>query len=144
MQRRILCGALIKQIHDKMEKQANNSLRSQDLTMAQVGALMELYFSPEKQLSLKELEKLLHVAQSTSAGIVARLEQKGFVEGFGSPEDKRIKMVRLTSAGKECCLTAYQKMKEADAALLHGLTDTEKSIFISLLQKVCDTLESQK
>lgn len=141
MQKSVVCSALIKQIHDHMEKHANNSLRSQDLTISQVGALVELYSAPEKQLSLKELEKLLHVAQSTSAGIISRLEQKGFVESFGSPEDKRIKLVRLTSAGKECYLIANQKREEADALLLHGLTDTEKSIFLSLLQKVCDTLE---
>ena len=42
MKKRVVCGTLIKRIHDKMEKKANNSLRSQDLTMAQLGALMEL------------------------------------------------------------------------------------------------------
>lgn len=73
MQKSVVCSALIKQIHDHMEKHANNSLRSQDLTISQVGALVELYSAPEKQLSLKELEKLLHVAQSTSAGIISRL-----------------------------------------------------------------------
>ena len=30
------CGACIKQIHDALEKNANNALRHQDLTMAQV------------------------------------------------------------------------------------------------------------
>ena len=29
------CGALIKQIHDAMERRANYAMREQDLTMAQ-------------------------------------------------------------------------------------------------------------
>ena len=82
MRERVTCGTLIKQIHDGLEKQANNSLRTQGLTMSQMGVLIELHFSPEKQMPLKELERRLHVAQSTAAGIVARLEQKGFVEGW--------------------------------------------------------------
>ena len=36
------CGDLLKQIHDEMEKQANKMLRSQDLMMAQVCALLAL------------------------------------------------------------------------------------------------------
>ncbi|MDY2813869.1 MAG: MarR family transcriptional regulator [Dorea sp.] len=140
MQECRVCSTLIKQIHDEMEKRANNSLRSQDLTMAQVGVLMELYRASGKQLPLKELEHRLHVAQSTAAGIVVRMEQKRFVESFGSPGDRRIKMVKITADGEACCLVAEQQMKNAEEELLAGLTETERSIFLSLLQKVCDTL----
>lgn len=37
MSSRNACGSLIKQIHDELEQQANNALRPQGLTMAQVG-----------------------------------------------------------------------------------------------------------
>lgn len=134
------CGAIIKQIHDELEKNANNALRPQGLTMAQVGTLLALKDMPEGQCSLKEMEQILHVAQSTAAGIVVRLEQKGLVEGFGSPEDKRIKMVRITSAGQECCIQAEQSMEATEKRLLSGLTETESSIFYSLLVKVRDSI----
>ena len=49
------CGHLIKQIHGALEKSANNALRSNDMTMAQVDALMLLNDSPEKQMSLKQM-----------------------------------------------------------------------------------------
>lgn len=141
MQDRIVCCTLIKQIHDEMEKRANNALRANDLTMAQVGALVELYRAPERQLYLKELERLLHVAQSTAAGIVVRLEQKGLVESFGDSRDHRVKLVRITPAGESCCLLADENMRRAEEGLLAGLTETERSIFFSLLQKVCDSLQ---
>lgn len=134
------CGALIKQIHDELEKNANNAMRSHDITMAQCSALLILNGTPEKQMALKELERMLRVAQSTAAGIVARLEQKGLAEGFGSPDDKRIKMVRITPQGIECCKNARQDMEQAEESLLSGLTATERGIFLSLLKKVRDTL----
>ncbi len=141
MERQMVYMYLLKQIHDGVEKQANNSLRSQGLTLAQVGALIELRSIPEKQLTLKELEKRLHVAQSTAAGIVARLEQKGLIEGFGDANDRRIKMLRITSAGESCCQLADQRMAESEALLLSGLTDVESTLFLSLLEKVANNLK---
>ncbi len=141
MIRQNTCGAIIKQLHDELEKNANNVLRPQGLTMAQIGILLVFKDTPGNQCSLKELEQILHVAQSTAAGIVSRLEQKGLVEGFGDPEDKRIKMVRITSAGEECCRRAEASMAEAEKKLLSGLTETERNIFSCLLMKVRDSFQ---
>ena len=63
------CGPLLKQINDEMRKNANNALRAKDLTLTQLEALVQLEQAPEGQHSLKELEQILHVAQSTAAGI---------------------------------------------------------------------------
>lgn len=92
-------------------------------------------------MPLKELEKALHVAQSTAAGIVSRLEQKGLVESFGDAEDRRVKVVRLSEAGAGCCRTADARMAEAERQLLSSLTEAERDIFILLLRKVRDSLQ---
>lgn len=135
------CGAIIKQIHDELEKQANNAMRHQDITMTQLGVLLALNHTSNKQMTLKELEQSLRVAQSTAAGVVARLEKKGFIEGFGDSSDRRIKMIRITPSGEQCCQEAYKNMEIAEAGLLSGLTETEQNIFKSLLQKVRDTIK---
>lgn len=134
------CGAMIKQINDELKKNANNAMRVHGITMAQCGALLILNSAPQGQMPLKELEHSLHVAQSTAAGIVARLEQKGFVEGLGDPDDKRVKMLRITPRGAECCGRAEQNMVQTEKMLLSGLTETEQAIFLTLLKKVRDTL----
>lgn len=134
------CGLLIKQINDELRKNGNNALRSQDMTLTQLDALAELDRSPEGQRSLKQLEQLLHVAQSTAAGIIARLEQKGLVEGFGDVEDRRVKLVRITPEGAACVRTALHHRAEAEERLLSGLTETEREIFYTLLKKVRDSL----
>lgn len=135
------CGMMIKQIHDCLEKDTNNTLRAQDLTMAQVGALIELRSAEEKQMPLKELERRLHVAQSTAAGIVVRLEQKGFLESFGSSDDRRIKMVRITPKGEDYCMDSDRGMEQAEQKLLHSLTQEEKTVFLDLLEKVCNGMK---
>lgn len=134
------CGKLIKQISDAMRKSANNAMRGQDMTMSQFGALLELSQAPEGQRSLKELEQGLHVAQSTAAGIICRLEQKGFVESFGDGADRRVKLVRITPGGRACVAGAEKDMERAEQMLLSALTETEREIFHVLLQKVCGSL----
>lgn len=136
MQENYLCGALIKQIHDEIEKKANALLRQQDLTLSQMNVLMELETAPSHQLTLKELESLLHVAQSTAAGIVVRLEQKSFVESFTDANDRRVKKVSITPTGMECCKNAASDVKDMEAQLLSGLTEAEKILFRDLLEKV--------
>lgn len=135
------CGMLLKQINDTLQKNANNSLKTRDLTMTQIGVLLYLDQSDPLPRSLKDVEQYLHVAQSTAAGVVSRLEQKGFVEGLGSIEDKRIKMLQITEKGRACCRAAEQEMEHTEKQLLSGLTETERAIFQSLLQKVCDTMK---
>ena len=134
------CGLLMKQIHDEMRKNANNALRPQGVTLVQLDALTKLDQAPGGQRSLKELEQILHVAQSTAAGIVTRLEQKGLVEGFGDAGDRRVKRVKITPAGVECVRSAFHHRAEAETQLLSGLTETERDIFYTLLKKVRDSL----
>lgn len=133
------CGMLLKQINDELEKRANNALRSQDLTWSQLVVLMELSHAPEGQMPLKDLEKAIHVAQSTAAGIVSRLESKGLVEPWGDPEDRRVKLVKLTAAGSERVEGALIHRTQAEERLLSGLTEPERAVFQMLLQKVCDS-----
>ncbi|MGN1000034.1 MAG: MarR family winged helix-turn-helix transcriptional regulator [Faecousia sp.] len=134
------CGFYIKHISDVLQRDSNNALRAKDLTLAQVTVLLLLESSPNGETSLKELEKQLQVAQSTAAGIIVRLEHKGFVEGYGSSEDKRVKMVRITEAGRACCADSHANMKQAEERLLSSLTETERILLAALLEKVSDSM----
>ncbi len=133
-------GQLIKLLHDRLEKQANNTLRAQDLTMMQISVLMELQKTEQKQLSMKELERKFCIAQSTVAGIISRLEQKGFVEAFGDAADKRVKLVHITPAGKNCCKEAAGYMEQAEQTLLQGFSEEEKTMFNLLLTRAAENM----
>lgn len=134
------CSVLLKQIHDVQGKNINNTLRNLDLTFSQINVLRALVHTADKQMSLKELEKILHVAQSTTARIVAKMESKGLIDSFGDASDKRIKYIRLTQYGEQYSSNAKQKLEEEETRLLSSLTETEKMVFISLLQKITSNL----
>ena len=134
-------GQLIKLLHDRLEKQANNTLRGKDLTMMQISVLMELQKSEQKQRSMKELERTFCGAQSSVAWIISRLEQKGFIEAFGDASDKRIKVVHITPAGEVCCREAAGYMAEAEQMLLHGFSEDEKALFNQLLARAAENIK---
>lgn len=140
MKQENLCSLLIKQIGDTLKKNANNEMKLKDLTFAQVAVLLALCEAHEKQLSLKELEKKLNVAQSTTARIVTKLENKGFVNSLGDSSDKRIKYICITPLGEECCSDAKQIIEENERSLLAALSETEKTTFFNLLKKVKNSL----
>lgn len=134
-------GLLIKQLHDSLERRANNHLRPQDLTMMQVAVLMTLREAEGKQLSMKVLERHFQVAQSTMAGIILRLEQKGFVEANGDAADKRIKLVHITPKGEICCDESARCQQEEEAALLQGFSQEEQAVFNALLARAADNVK---
>lgn len=141
MPKYVTTGFLIKQIHDRLAKRSNNTLRAKDLTMMQVSVLMALQKAKRQQLSMKELERYFGVAQSTIAGIVSRLEQKGFAEAFGDETDKRIKLVHITSAGELCCAEAACYMNKTEEDLLKGFSSSEQKMLNRLLTRVADNLK---
>ncbi len=136
MSKNYSCGTLLKQIHDIMEKNANNVLREQDLTISQSGVLVLLDEKEGKTASFKELEKEYGVSQPTMVGILNRLVQKDLVEVLTDPEDKRIRKAHLTQKGADKCEEGYKHMNSAEEQLLKSLTDDEKKEFNRLLLKV--------
>ena len=130
------CGTLLKQIHDIMEKNANNVLREQDLTISQSGVLVLLDEKEGKTASFKELEKDFGVSQPTMVGILNRLVQKDLVEVLTDSEDKRIRKAHLTQKGADKCKEGYKHMNSAEEQLLYSLTNEEKKEFNRLLLKV--------
>ncbi|MGM9625166.1 MAG: MarR family winged helix-turn-helix transcriptional regulator [Eubacteriales bacterium] len=134
-------GLLFKQIHDGLEKRANNQLRASDLTMMQVSVLIALNGSPEKQLSMKEIEHHFQVAQPTITGIISRMEKKGLVESSQDSSDKRMKRIRMTPSGEKYLAEAEINMHEAEEILMQGFTDEERTLFHSLLTRVAKNIK---
>ena len=136
MSKNYSCGTLLKQIHDIMEKNANNVLREQELTISQSEVLVLLDEKEGKTASFKELEKDFGVSQPTMVGILNRLVQKDFVEILTDSEDKRIRKAHLTQKGADKCKEGYKHMNSAEEQLLKSLTGDEKKEFNRLLLKV--------
>ncbi|MCC8103521.1 MAG: MarR family transcriptional regulator [Clostridiales bacterium] len=137
----VRCAGLMKRINEKMEKGANEKLRGHGVTFAQMQMLMAIYNADMDSVPLKTLEKHFEVAQPTAAGVIVRLERKGLVEGFVPKEDKRLKYIRLTEAGKELCEASEQDLEVGEQILVAGLDEEERKEFYRLLLKVNDTMK---
>ena len=137
------CTMLIRRLYLSLARLSNRILHQHDLTMSQLMTLLLLSGSSEKELSLKELERILDVAQSTCAGIVNRLALKKLVEGFTDPADKRIKLVRIRPEGEQCCQDARERMQEIDQIIFQGLTEEEQDTVQELLQKIYDNVSKK-
>ncbi len=134
------CGALLKQINDFMEKNANRALKEQDITISQSGVLVLLDKKAEKMATFKELEKSFGVSQPTMVGIINRLEHKELVDILADSDDKRIRRAQLTQKGADKCREGYKHMKVAEDLLLSSLTTEEKKEFLRLLVKIKDSM----
>jgi len=134
------CAPLIRQINCATEKRINNELRDSDLTHAQICLTFVLIEKEDGCCSLKNLEKDLRLAQSTTLGIVRRSEEKGLVECFSAPEDRRGKSVRITKKGMELYHKTRTDIQRTEDWLLAALTPAEKDTFRSLLTKVRNSL----
>ena len=134
-------GWYIKRIGNALAKEAAHNMQAHALTMQQAHALVTLKHAPEGSMTLKELEDRFCAAQSTVAGLVARLEKKGLVEGFADPDDKRVKRVRLTEAGLAMTETCRQDVVDSERRLIAQLTEEERASLLELLRKVYDAVK---
>ena len=132
---------LMKKIQKEMSKKINNALKKRELTMPQAELLAELMESEQNKMTLKELEKSLHLSQPVTSEIVTRLENKGYVETFGNEQDKRIKVVKITKLGQRQAKVAGKYIENVERKMLFCLTKNERKNFDELLQKVWETLE---
>ena len=137
------CAPLIRQIYTTTEKRINNSMRAMDLTHAQVCMLFILIEREGGCCSMKELERQLDLAQSTTAGIVKRAEEKGLVECLPDPDDRRSKLVRVTAAGELRHRETSEDIRDTEDWLLHALTPEERPQFLSMLRRVYHSISDR-
>lgn len=133
-------SAVYREVFMLMEKNSNAVFKESGITSAQMGVLITLDLSRKPFVTMKELEKKMCLAQSTVAGLVARLEQKGLVECGQDVNDRRIKWVKRSEAGVQLCEHTRREMHRMDHDYLKDLTPQEREEFIRLLRKVRESL----
>lgn len=133
-------GQLIKMLNEAIERRANNMLRQNSLTLVQVWVLLSLDERKKKTCSFKELEKILGVAQSTCAGIINRMAAKNLVESYTDPEDRRMKLLRVTAEGERCCQEAKEDMENMEKLLLQGFSEEDKTALNALLMRAYENI----
>ncbi len=116
-----------------LDKLANKMLKEKDLSVTQGIVLVWLEESKTGALPIKTIEKRFGTAQSTTLGVVNRLEQKHLVTSHVN--EQHIKIVTLTDAGRALVPSAKDCFVQADSSVFEGFTLGERALFVELLQK---------
>ncbi len=105
-----------------------------DLTPTQFAALARLY--EKGAISQNLLGRLTAMDSATIKGVVERLGVKGLVTSGTDPNDRRLRRVELTKAGRDCFERAQKHAMTAREDTLDPLTDEEAAMLEALLLKL--------
>lgn len=130
----------IKVCSEKLQAQANEVLKENDLTMPQGMVIRTLSISPNNKCTLKELEKKLSVSQPTLAGLVVRLEKKEFVQTYIDENDRRVKIAVLTEKGIEVEQIISKTFETFEKNIFKDITEEEKNLLLNTLNKILNKI----
>lgn len=121
----------------------NQSTQLMGLTAAQSEAIRHiLKHHQKKSITAADLMETLQLSQSTVAGIIHRLEDKGLISRSPAPDDGRKSVIHPTQQGLELEERLKQSAVETETILLQGMTQEEREEFNRLLQKALDNVNA--
>ncbi len=143
MEQRIACSVLIRTIYLTWEQDTRPFLRAlsaqgMELDLTQANAVAALTETESGELSLKALERSLHMSQSAVSRMAVRLAKAGYVEIRPDGSDRRVKWVCLTEKGRQCGAYMEDLVAEAEEQLLQGLTPGERLLLRELLERILE------
>ena len=128
-------GCLLKMITDKIKIQADANLAQHDLTLTQSRVLGYLEQNGG-MATQKEIEGFLQVSHPTVAGVIGRMEQKGFVSCRPDPADKRSKIVCQTERAAAIAQDMHATIQATEQQMLRSLTPDEIAALESALRTI--------
>ncbi|QAX29360.1 MarR family winged helix-turn-helix transcriptional regulator [Leisingera sp. NJS204] len=130
-----LPGHLIRRLHQISVAQFMERMAEEDadLTPVQFSALAAIHRHPG--IDQASVAGLIAYDRATLGKVVDRLVEKGLVARGISKADRRAREVSLTGEGEALLQRILPVVRAAQPGILTGLTDSEREIFVALLQK---------
>ena len=95
-------------------------------------------------LAQKNIERILDVSHPTVTGLIARLQEKGFVECGTDPSDRRNKIVTMTPKAFSLANLLRENRSRAEEELLAGLSEEEMDTLGQLLLRLYANMDERK
>lgn len=112
------------------------------LSKSSLNVLMVLRHCGSDSMQLHELGELLLVSKANITGVIDHLEEKGYVKRMVDAQDRRARYARITKKA-ELLLDEFIPVHYASInRLLEGLTDKEKEMLLTLLEKTRGSLRA--
>lgn len=106
--------------------------------------ILILLSQSENPLTMSELSAELNVPMSTATRIVDWLVRGNMVERVNDPKDRRVVRVGMSKSGRELYETAMAYTKQRIARLLKDFTMEEQTQLLNLMNKLFESLLSEK
>jgi DNA-binding MarR family transcriptional regulator len=105
-----------------------------------------LYFliNTDKEMSQKELAALMNIQDPSLARLIDRMERDGLIQRIENQKDKRMKILKLTEAGRLKAETLMHYGQEFSDLLLEDISDEEVEIFHKVLDKMLNNIEKKQ
>lgn len=133
-------GYYFKLISDKIKISSDADLKKHDLTLTQSRVLAFLN-SRGGQAGQKEIEEYLQVSHPTVAGLVSRMEQKGFLIVWQDPADRRTNIVKLTQKAMSVGEQIDAGVRTQDEKLLRTLSEEQVAQLRSTLKTILNNIK---
>ena len=76
------------------------------LSLAQLSILLHLHFHGACEVT--SFSEMLKISRAAASQMIERLVQQGVVERFPGEQDRRVRLVDLTSSGKQIVLESFE------------------------------------
>jgi MarR family transcriptional regulator, lower aerobic nicotinate degradation pathway regulator len=128
-------GHLVRRAHQTSIALFAQELAAFDVTAVQFAILQTLLDTPgADQVTVAQAVAL---DAATSGSVIGRLEARGWLRREADVEDKRRKLLWLTTQGKQVARQMQRPAAAVQTKLLAALTEAEKKQLVHLLQKIC-------
>lgn len=122
----------------------NRELERLGLTSSQFEALRFLLLRQGEEVTAGALMRGLGLSQSTVAGILKRLCEKGVIERRSDERDQRRGIIRLTDKGRALEAELQGIALETEGILLRGMSEAEAAELYRLLGLALSNMESER
>ncbi|WPP40145.1 MarR family transcriptional regulator [Paenibacillus hunanensis] len=118
---------------------SNIEFKEYDLTKGQYLYLVRICEQPG--IIQEKLAELLKVDRTTAARAIQKLELQGFIEKRDDPDNKKIKRLFATEQGMATYPVIKRENDHSNRVALEGLSSTEATQLLQLLQRVRSNVE---
>jgi len=109
-----------------------------DLNVTPVQFALLFAASRHDGLDQRTLASRIGLDTSTIGAVVDRLESRALIERNVSPEDKRVRLLSVTGAGKELLARVMPAMLRAQERILEPLSKPDRATFMALLKRIVE------
>lgn len=124
----------IRYLHLATEQAMNEALSQIELTASQ-GCAMGFLAHQDRPPLARDFEEEFHLSHAAAAGILSRLEKKGFIAFRTDLKDRRCKRIDTLPKGEACQDHMHAKMEEINERMTRDFTPEEREMFSRLLDR---------